>query len=95
MDMAYAIVNTRLLVPSYGAITNIPMTGTGLAHTLEILTHIECYIYEVITVVQGGPKQQHQVFDGTVQTLKWSFLSLPYKTKYLGSIKNILTGEGE
>ena len=71
MDVANDLVNTELPVPSYGAISEIPATGPGPPHTPESLTHIDCYMYDVISVVQGGADLQHRVFDGTVRALKW------------------------
>ena len=94
MDVYNAITNMLLLVPSYGAISNIPKTGTGLPHTLESLAHIDLCVDAVTTVLQIGPKWQRQVFDGTIQALKWLLFSLPDYTKDLVSVKNLLTGEG-
>ena len=48
-----------------------PETGPSPPHNLDSLTHIDCYMYNVITSVQGGSDQQYGVFDGTVQALKW------------------------
>ena len=53
--MTNTLVGTDLQVPSYGAISEIPVTGTGPPPTLEILTHIDCYMLDVISTVQGGP----------------------------------------
>ena len=80
-DVENALVDTDFPVPSYGAILEIPSTGTGPPHTLQSLTHIDCYMDDVISVVYGGPDCLHQVFDGTVRALKWLFLSLPVDTK--------------
>ena len=55
----------------YGEISEITATGTGTPHTPESLTHINCYMDDVILAVQEGPDCQHQVFDGTVRVLKW------------------------
>ena len=52
-DVANALVRTSLLVPGYGAIYKIPDTGPGVPYTLDSLTHIYCYMNEVITAVQG------------------------------------------
>ena len=56
VDVANSIVNTSPLVPRYGTISKTPKTLMGLPHTLNILIHIYCYMYDVITVVQGGIK---------------------------------------
>ena len=92
--MANALVDTDLPVPSYGAISEISATGTVPPHTPESLTHIDFYMYDVISVVQGGADCQHRVFDGTVRALKWLFLSLPGELKDSVSVKNIVAGEG-
>ena len=63
--MINSLNNTLLLVLGYGTIANIHETGLVPPHTLDILTHIGFYMDEINTVVQGGSKQQRQVFDGT------------------------------
>ena len=70
-------MDTDLPVPSYGAIFKILATGPPPPHTDESLTHICCYMDDVISEVQGGPDIQNQVFDGTVCALKWLFMTLP------------------
>ena len=40
------------------------------------------------------PERQHQVFGGTVQALKWLFLSFLGDTKAWVRVKKILAGEG-
>ena len=49
---------------------------------------------DVISAVHGDQDLQHQVFDGTVRSLKWLFPSLPGEIKDLVSMKNLLSGEG-
>ena len=49
--MANVLAHKYLPVTAYGAIVKIPETGPGPPHTLDILTHIDCYMYDVITVV--------------------------------------------
>ena len=61
---------------------------------MDSLTHIDCYMGDVITALQGGAEQQREVFDGTIQALKWIFLSLPGETKYSVSIKRLMAGKG-
>ena len=56
-DVANALVNSELPVPSYGAISEIPATGPGPPHTPESLTHIYCYMDDIISTVQGVPYQ--------------------------------------
>ena len=58
-DVVNALVNTDLPVPSYGTIYDIRVTGPGLPHTPGSLTHIDCYMDDVISAVQGGPYCQH------------------------------------
>ena len=94
-DVANALVNSELPVPSYRAISDIPSTRPGPPYTPESLTHIYCYINDVISLVQGGPNRQHQVFDGTVRALKWLFLSLPRELKDSVSVKKLVAGEGD
>ena len=48
IDVANALVNTDLPVSSYGAISEIPATGPGAPHTPESLTHIDCYMDDII-----------------------------------------------
>ena len=43
-DVANVLVHTSLPVPAYGAILAIPETGLGPPHTMDSLTHIDCYI---------------------------------------------------
>ena len=95
IDVVNALVDSELPVPAYGAISKIPSTGPGPPHTPESLTHIDCYMDDVIPVVQGGPDRQHRVFDGTVRALKWLFPSLPGELKDLVSVKKVVAGEGE
>ena len=94
-DVANALVNSDLPVPSYVAISEIPSTGPGPPHTPESLTHIDCYMDEVISLVQGGPDCQHQVFDGTVRALKWLFPSLLGELKDSVSVKKLVAEEGD
>ena len=53
-DMANALVDTYLPIPSYGVIFGISVTLLGPSHTPDSLTHIDCYMYDVISVVKGG-----------------------------------------
>ena len=43
-DVANALVHTSILVPAYGAISEIPETGPGPPHTIDSLTHIDYYM---------------------------------------------------
>ena len=47
-DVANALADKGLPVPSYGTISKIPETGPGPPHTPESLTHIDCYMDDVI-----------------------------------------------
>ena len=49
---------------------------------------------DVISAVQGVPDLQHRVFDCTVCSLKFLFLSLMGELKDLVSVKDPLAGEG-
>ena len=51
--MANALVHTSLPVLGCGTISKIPETGPVPYHTLDNLTHIDCYMDDVITAVQG------------------------------------------
>ena len=93
--MANALVHTLLPATAYGAILAIPETSPGPPHTIGSLTHIDCYMDNMITAVQEGTDRQHKVFDGTVQALKWIFLSLYVKTKDSVSAKKLMKGKGD
>ena len=69
-DVSNALADIDLPVLSYVAISEIPATGPGPPHTPESLNHINYYMDDVISVVQGGLDRQHRVFDGTFRTLK-------------------------
>ena len=84
-DVANALVDADLPVPAYGAISALPATEPGPPHTSASLTHIDCYMDDVIAVAQGGAERQHRVFDSTVRALKWLFPSLPGEAKDLVS----------
>ena len=68
--MVNDLVHTSLPVPAYSAILAIPETGPGPPHIIDSLTHIDCYISDVITVVHGGPDQQREVSNVMVWVLK-------------------------
>ena len=68
--VANLLVHKSLPVPAYRAIAVIPDTGLGPPYTLGSLTYINCYIYGVITVVQGGAYRGCEVFNGTLWSLK-------------------------
>ena len=53
------MVDTDLPVLSYEEISALPATDPGPPHTLESLTHIEFYMDDVVSAVQGGSDQQH------------------------------------
>ena len=53
-DVANALVHTLLPFPAYSAILAIPETGPVSPHTIDSLTHIGCYMDDMITAVQGG-----------------------------------------
>ena len=93
-DVANAPVHTMLPVPGYEAISNFPETGPGPLYTLDSLTHIYCYMDDVITAFQGVPELQRQVFDGNVRALKWIFLLLSVEAKGSVSAKKLRAREG-
>ena len=63
-------------------------------HTLDSLTHMDCYMDDIVSEVQVGPGRQHIVFDGTVSALKWIFPSFPGELKDSVSMKELVMGEG-
>ena len=69
-DVSNSLVNTELPVPAYDAIAKIPATPPP-PHVRENLTHIDCYMDDIISAVQGEPERQHRFFDGTLCALKW------------------------
>ena len=92
--MANSLVEMNLLVLSYGTISEIPVTGPVPPHTPESLTHIDFYMDDVISALQGDPDHQYQVFDRIFRSLKWLFPSLPGDIKDSVGMKNLLVGEG-
>ena len=52
--MANALVDTDLPMSAYGDISTLPVTEPGPPHTLESLTHIDCYMDDFIYALQGG-----------------------------------------
>ena len=54
-DTADALLDTDLTILAYGVISKITSTGSPPYHTCESLTHIYCYMNDVISAVQGGP----------------------------------------
>ena len=93
-DVANALIDTDLPVPAYGAISDLPSTGPVPPHTRRTLAHIDCYLNDIISAVQGGPERQHQVFNRKVCALKCLFPSLPGRSKDSVSDKKLLTVEG-
>ena len=66
----------------------------GPLHIMDSLTHINCYMGDVITAVQGRADRQREVFDGMVRALKWLFPSLPGETKGSVSVKKLMADKG-
>ena len=58
-DVVNALVDADLPVPYYGAISALPATEQGPPYTLESLTHIDCYMDDIIYTAQGGTEQKH------------------------------------
>ena len=61
-DVTNALVDTDLLIPSYGSISNIPATRpapTPPTHTNKSLTPIDRYVDDFTSAVQGGADIQH------------------------------------
>ena len=69
--MENALVDTELLVPSYGSIVKIPSTVPAPPHTRESLSQIDCYMGDNISTVQGGTERQQRVFVCTDHALKY------------------------
>ena len=57
--LANALVDANLPVPAFQAIYVLSTTEPVPPHTPESLTHIDCYIDDVIYAVQRGEEQQH------------------------------------
>ena len=93
-NVANYMVNTDLPVPDYGDISNLPSMETDPHHTRRSLTHIDCYMDNKISAVQGGTEQQHRVFNSTVRDLKWTFPSLPGGIQILGECQEDTGGGG-
>ena len=90
-----ALVNAYLPVPAHGDISVLPAIETRPPHTPESLTHIDCYMDDVISTVQGGTERQHRVFNSTLYALKWLPPLLPRESKDSMSVKKLLTREGD
>ena len=58
-NVANAMVDADLHVLSCGAFSALPATEQGPPYTLESLTHIDCYMDDIIYMAQGGTEQQH------------------------------------
>ena len=54
-DVASALIDISMPVLEYGYMANIPVTGLVPPHVRKSLTHIDCYMDDVISAVQGGP----------------------------------------
>ena len=52
-NVANTLVDTDPPVPAYGYISALPATETIQNHTPENLTHIDCYMDDVISAVKG------------------------------------------
>ena len=55
-DVANALIDTARTVPEYGTIAKIPATGPGTPDAQESLIHIDCYVDDIISAVQGTPE---------------------------------------
>ena len=53
-SVANYLVNTDLTVLAYGDISDMPYMGMGTPHTRRRFTNIDCYMYDVISVVKVG-----------------------------------------
>ena len=94
-DVVNALVDTELPVLAYGDISTIPSTGPPPPPTHDSLTHIDCYMDYIISVVQGGPERQHRFFDGKIFAIKWIFPLLLGESQESESVNKLLEGEGE
>ena len=88
-NVSNALVETYLQILWYRFISDIPNTGPDPPHTPDSLTHMYCYMGDVIMVVQVSPEIQSQVFDIMIPEIKWIFPSFPKKSKNLVSIKKL------
>ena len=52
--MTNALVDAYFPVPAYRDISALLATEPGSTHVLESLTHIDCYMNDIISAVQGG-----------------------------------------
>ena len=77
-DVANALVDTDLPVPAYGAISALPATEPGPPHSSLSLTHIDCYMDDVIGAVQGGAERN------TESLTAQSVLSSGFSPRYPG-----------
>ena len=64
-------------------------------HTRRSLTHIDCYMDDVISAVHVRTERRHQVFDRILCALKWLFPSIPGEAKDSVSFKKLLKVEGD
>ena len=53
-NISNVLVYKDFPVPAYGAISTLLATEPGPPHILKSLTHIECYMNDVISAVQEG-----------------------------------------
>ena len=58
-NVANAMVNADFPIPAYGDISALPATEPPPPHTPASLTHIDCYVDDVISTVQGGAERKH------------------------------------
>ena len=88
--MVNALVDANLPVPAYRAISALPSTEPPLSHTPVSLTHIDCYMDDVISVVKGGgADRKNRVFESKVRALKWLSTSPPGEAKDSLLVKNL------
>ena len=55
-DTDNALFDTDLPVPTYGAISDRQSTGPIPPYIHRSLTHIDCYMDDIISEVQGDPE---------------------------------------
>ena len=81
-DVTNDLVDADLPVPDYGAISALLATDPWGGRTPSSLTHIDCYMDDVISVVQGGEQS-----DNTKSSAAPSVLSNGFSLCYPGKLR--------
>ena len=89
-DVSNALLDTDLPFLAYKAISDLPSMEPVPPHTRRSLTHIDCYMDDVISAVHVRTERRHQVFDRILCALKWLFPSIPGEAKDSVIVKKLL-----